>query len=60
MSGLQLLIAETVDNVCKNFCKYSGTGNEEGCVYTQTHCGECPFTDLLKEVGEWHCTRENE
>ena len=60
MSDLQLLIAETYDDVCKNFCKYSGTGNKGGCVYTETHYGECPFNDLLKEIGEWHCTKENE
>lgn len=60
MSDLQLLIAETVDDVCNHFCKYSGTGDEKGCVYTQTHCGECPFTDLLKEIGEWHCSKEKE
>ena len=60
MSDLEFLIAETCDNVCKNFCKYSGIGNEKGCVYQLTHCGECPFNDLLKEIGEWHCTKENE
>lgn len=60
MSDLQLLIAETVDDVCNHFCKYSGTGDKNGCVYTQTHCGECPFTDLLKEIGKWHCSKESE
>ena len=51
MSDLQNLIVETVENVCDHFCKYSGTGDENGCVYCQTHCGECPFDDLLKEIG---------
>ena len=51
MSDVQLLIVETVEDVCKNFCKYGGTGNEKGCVYQQTHYGECPFNDLLKEIG---------
>ncbi len=51
MSDVQLLIIETVEDVCKHFCKYSGTGNEKGCVYQQTHLGECPFNDLLKEIG---------
>lgn len=60
MSDLQLLIAETVDDVCNHFCKYSGTGDKNGCVYTQTHCGECPFNDLLKEIGKWHCSKESE
>ena len=60
MSDVQLLIIETVEDVCKHFCKYSGTGNEKGCVYQQIHLGECPFNDLLKEIGEWHCTKENE
>ena len=51
MSELQNLIIETVENVCNHFCKYSGTGNEKGCVYQQIHLGECPFNDLLKEIG---------
>lgn len=60
MSELENLIIQTSENVCDNFCKYSGTGNENGCVYCQTHCGECPLDDLLKEIGKWHCTKENE
>lgn len=60
MSDLQLLIAETIENVCDNFCKYSGTGDENGCVYSQTHCGECPFDDLMKGTGLWHCSKESE
>ena len=51
MSDVQITIAETVELVCNKFCKYSGTGDEEGCVYTQTHSGECPFDELLKETG---------
>lgn len=60
MSDLHLKIMETAENMCDNFCKYGGTGDENGCVYCQTHCGECPLDDLLKEIGEWHCTKENE
>ena len=52
MSDIQLLIAETAETICDHFCKYSGTGdNDNGCVYSQTHAGECPFDALLKEIG---------
>ena len=60
MSDLQLLIEETAENVCDNFCKYNNTGDDNGCVYMQTHAGACPFDALLKEIGLWHCTKENE
>ena len=50
MSDLQNLIVETVEDVCDHFCKYSGTGDKKRCVYVETHSGECPFDELLKEI----------
>lgn len=50
MTDLERKMIETIEKVCDNFCKYSGTGDDNGCVYCQTHCGECPFEDVVKEI----------
>lgn len=43
-------IMETAENICDNFCKFGGTGNENGCAWCQTHEGDCPLDKILKEV----------
>ena len=50
MTDLERKMIETIEKVCDNFCKYGGTGDDNGCVYCQTHCGECPFDDVAKEI----------
>ena len=50
MNDLQKKIVETMDTIYDQFCKYSNTGDDNGCVYCQTHCGKCPFDDLAKEI----------
>lgn len=42
-------IVDTVDNFCKNFCKYSNGVNNK-CVWEEAHAGECPFRKLLGEI----------
>lgn len=52
MKALQIIVEETTENVCDNFCKYSNTGDSEnGCEYCQNHNNECPFDKLYKAVG---------
>ena len=58
MSDLSILIEETAETICDKFCKFSGTGDIEGCVWCQTHEDNCPFDDLLREVGNER-TRKN-
>ena len=50
MTDLERKMIDTIEKVCDGFCKYNGTGDENGCVYCQTHCGECPFDDVIKEI----------
>ena len=52
MSDLQLVITETVENVCKELCKYSddyliSSGGMNCKQYCLKH--ECPLDKLLKE-----------
>lgn len=52
MSDIQIVVEETVEQICDHFCKYSNTGKEnKGCVWCLTHEDECPFDKLLEEVG---------
>ena len=51
MSDLAVLIEETAEMICDKFCKFGGTGDENGCVWCQIHENQCPFDDLLKEIG---------
>lgn len=50
MSDVAVLIVETVEEVCKHFCKFGNSGENNVCVWQQSHEGQCPFDDLLKEV----------
>lgn len=51
MKDLQITIAETMENICDKFCKYSGTGTNGECCYCATHEGECPFDELAEKAG---------
>ena len=50
MSDLAIIITETAEKICDKFCKFVGTGNENGCAWCQTHENECPLDDLMKLV----------
>lgn len=44
----RVVIIDAVEDICNNFCKFSGTGSD--CVWCQLHEGKCPFDELMKEV----------
>lgn len=47
------ILMDLVENICDNFCKYSGTGtSEDGCEYCRTHNGECPLDVITREIEE--------
>lgn len=45
-------ITDAVETVCDKFCKYSGSGANNECVWSLTHEGQCPFDEIMKEVGK--------
>ena len=50
MNDVQRIVEETVNNICKDFCKFSGTSEKGHCVWCQLHEDDCPFDELLKVV----------
>lgn len=51
MKELFITICETAEKICDDFCKFGGTGdNDNGCVWCQSHEGQCPFDDLMEGV----------
>jgi formate hydrogenlyase subunit 6/NADH:ubiquinone oxidoreductase subunit I len=44
----RLVISDTVEDICMNFCKFGGSGST--CIWCQMHEGQCPFDELMKEV----------
>lgn len=51
MSDLQIIVAETIETICDKFCKFSGTGKDNECVYMATHDGKCPLDELVEKAG---------
>lgn len=43
---------ELIENICDNFCKYSGTGEDGFCSYCAENDNKCPLDELAKEVEE--------
>lgn len=46
------IITETCELICDQFCKFGGTGNENGCCWCQTHENQCPLDALIKAAEE--------
>ena len=51
MSDIAIQIIETTEEMCDKFCKFSGTGDENGCVWCQTHENECPLDKIYEALG---------
>lgn len=51
MSDVQIVVEETVEEICDKFCKFSGTGTDGHCIWCQMHEDDCPLDELLKVVG---------
>lgn len=47
----QIVVAETVDKVCQELCRFSYGEGEKKCLWRETHEGECPLEKMLKEFG---------
>lgn len=43
-------ITDAVETICDKFCKYSGSGANNQCVWNLTHEGQCPFDEIMKEI----------
>ena len=48
---LQKTVEELAENICDNFCKFSGSGSDGKCIWCKTHNNECPLDEILEEVG---------
>ena len=51
MDEVRELVDELSENICDNFCRYSGTGKDGKCEYCINHNNECPLDDLMRKVG---------
>ena len=49
MSDIPIIIEELCEEICDQHCKYSGTGDSEGCDYCKEHDGAC-YLDKLREM----------
>lgn len=51
LTKIQKTVEELAENICDNFCKFSGSGSDGNCIWCKTHNNECPLDEILEEVG---------
>lgn len=50
LKEIQEIVDKTSSEICDQFCKFSGTGENGHCVWCQMHEDDCPLDKLLEVV----------
>ena len=51
MDEIREKVEKLAEDICDNFCRYSGTGEDGKCEYCKNHNNMCPLDDVMREVG---------
>lgn len=51
MDEIREKVEKLAEDICDNFCRYSGTGEDGKCEYCKNHNNKCPLDDVMREVG---------
>jgi len=47
---MDLVVIGTCEKICREFCKYNGTQDENNqCEYMRKHCGNCPLDIIIQK-----------
>lgn len=53
MADAKKVIAETCENICDKYCKFTATIDENNeCEYMKEHSGSCYLDDLMSLIEE--------